>query len=308
MELRIEIPTHISDNFGDPLFYFINTILNVNNSKAEIFHFDFNNCMFINPFIIGGLTSIAHYQRLKGKKVHYTFNKQNESISNYFKTVYFPDGFNYQESQFQNLDTFFENYHSKTYIPLIAFPAGKKEIENKIREKVISAINSILKDQLKLKGYVLMAIFYMIDELTQNITDHSGSNKGILFAQFYPTKNFMDICIADYGKGLLQSYIDAGKHNPKSDEEAINFAIFGKSTKNLPESRGFGLSTSRRILVEGLKGKFCIYSGNAFFVQDIEREELIALEEGYYYKGCYVALRIPILTNEQFNLYDYVGN
>jgi anti-sigma regulatory factor (Ser/Thr protein kinase) len=304
--LQLKVPERVTDNFGNPINYFLDCVSKVNPSLANKIDFDFNNCKFTSPFIIGGLASIAGAEKQKGIDVSCSLNEQNENLAGYIKTICFPWGFDYTRYQLKELDEVMKPYHLKTYIPLVCFPTAKNDFENNVREKVISAINSILKNQLKLSGAILLAIYYLIDELTQNIVDHSESSKGILFAQFYQTKNYMDICISDYGKGLLRSYIDSGKHNPTSDEEALNFAISGKSTKDRAESRGFGISTSRKMLVEGLKGKFLIYSGRAFFVQNIEKEEIISLPEKYNYRGCYVALRIPILENRQFDFYKYV--
>jgi anti-sigma regulatory factor (Ser/Thr protein kinase) len=305
-ELVIKIPSRIPDNFGEPIGVIVGCILHINKANPEIIRFDFSECKFANPIVIGGIACIARAEEKKGRQIKYTFNEANENLTGYIKTIFFPESFNYKKYKLDELVSVLEPYHSKNYIPLICFPNSQSADDSNVREKVISAINSIFKNQLKLKGDVLQAIYYLVDELTQNIADHSGSENGIVFAQFYPAKNYMDVFIGDYGKGLFQSYIDSGKHNPTSDEEAVNFAIFGKSTKNLPESRGFGISTSRKMLVEGLRGKFLIYSGRAFFAQTVEQQDLIALSEDYSYKGCFVALRIPILENKQFSFYDYV--
>jgi hypothetical protein len=305
-ELTIKIQARIPDNFGTPIGILIEYFALINKSKDEIIHFDFSECKFANPVIIGGIASISRVEQQKGRQIKYSFNEANENLTSYIKTIFFPESYNYAQYPIEELNAALEPYHSKNYIPLMCFPNSQSADDSNIREKITSAINSIFKNQLKLTGDVLLAIYYLVDELTQNIADHSGSEKGIVFAQFYPTKNYMDIFIADYGKGLFQSYIDTGKHNPNSDQEAVNFAVFGKSTKDLPESRGFGISTSRKMLVEGLKGKFFIYSGRAFFVQNVEKQELIALSEEYYYKGCFVVLRIPILENKQFSFYNYV--
>jgi hypothetical protein len=304
-EVRINIPPNVSDNFGEPIYFFLNCVYILNYDDAPIV-VDFSNCKFSNPFIIGGVVSLIEYHRQRGRKVSYVFNPNNDQFESYLKTIYFPDGFDYDNYQLDELNHKLESYHQKKYIPLVLFPTAKTDKENKIREKIISAVNSIFKNQLQLSNIILQAIYYLVDELTQNIVDHSNSDKGIIFAQFYPSKNYMDICIADYGKGLLQSYIDSGKYHPQTDEEAINFAVFGKSTKDLPESRGFGISTSRKMLVEGLKGKFFICSGGAFFNQNIEKEELISLPQDMHYKGCYIALRIPILDNKQFDFYKFI--
>lgn len=50
-------------------------------------------------------------------------------------------------------------------------------------------------------------------------------------------------------------------------EAVINYQV---STKNLPgaENRGFGIRTSREMLVNGLGGEYLIYSGIALFVSN----------------------------------------
>jgi len=60
-----------------------------------------------------------------------------------------------------------------------------------------------------------------------------------------------------------------------SSIEAINSAANGVSTKNRPEAegRGFGISTSFDMLVNGLKGKYAVMSGNAFMSKNSLNEE-----------------------------------
>ncbi|MEO6882415.1 MAG: hypothetical protein ABI199_00170 [Bacteroidia bacterium] len=306
-KITLNIPKRGSDNFLEPIYNFMNFVSILNQNEVDILEIDFSKCKFANPFIIGGAASLANSHNQKGgEKSKVITNSVNEEFSNYLDTISFYDGFNYSECNLDELDNALRSYYTKTYIPIVCFPTGKTEHEVKIREKIITAINNIIKNQLGLKQEQFTAIAYLIDELTQNIVEHSGSEKGILFAQFYPTKNYMDVCIVDYGKGLFQSYIDSGKHHPKSEEEAINFAVFGKSTKDLAESRGFGISTSREMLVTGLKGKFFLYSGGTFYIQTLEQQEVLSLLDEYNYKGCYIALRIPVIQQDDFNFYNFV--
>ena len=46
----------------------------------------------------------------------------------------------------------------------------------------------------------------MIEECVDNITQHSKSERGYIFAQAYPHKQYLDICVADNGITLLGSY------------------------------------------------------------------------------------------------------
>ena len=307
LTLTLKIPKRTSDNFGEPIKKFIDFIGEVNNfeTQIEILEFDFSETKFISPFLISGLVYLANHHQIKGGQCKVIFRDFSDSKS-YLETVKFYEGFNYHGLTNKSIEDFFAPYHQKNHTPIINFPTSVSSTANACRENIISALNKILKNQLKLTGELAAGIYYLIDELTQNIVDHSGSTNGSIFAQFFISKNFMDVCIWDNGKGLLNSYIESGKHNPKSHSEAINFAVYGKSTKNIPESRGFGLSTSKKMLVKGLKGKFFIFSGDSFFLQTHDKEEVITIPQKYSVNGCYLALRIPILSNEKFNFYEYL--
>ncbi len=308
MTATLKIPRRIADNFGDPVLRFINFTEFVRNnvSVQDEIEMDFTETIFVNPFLVGGLAHIASVHEQSGGKVSMRFKDGVDSIRSYLETIYFYSGFDYASAGGDQMRDVFESYHAKTYTPIVRFPTALSVESNQSREKNLSALNQILKNQLSLKGDFAMGVYYLIDELTQNIVDHSGAAFGTIFAQYFPSKNFMDICITDTGKGLLQSYLDTNKHAPGSHAEALNFAVYGKSTKDIPESRGFGLSTSRNMLVNGLKGKFLIMSGNAFFIQTAEREEVVTLPDSIHVQGCYIALRIPILDQKEFNLYNYM--
>lgn len=302
----IKIPARVSDNFGDPISKLLDILAAVNKAGYQTpKQFDFSECKFFSPFLLAGLSCIYN-ANLKNNDAISIIPPSTNSINEYLNTICFPSGFAYNPNEIENFQTLFAPYHTKKYIPIIFFPATKTGNNSIVREKILSAVNSIFKTQLNLGGGVLQAIYYMIDELTQNITDHSQCDSGIIFAQFYPSKNYMDICIVDNGIGLLQGYINSGKYTVATHEDAVNLAIKGKSTKDLPESRGFGLSTSRKMLVEGLKGKFLLFSGSAMFVQTVEKEEILSVESDYKLNGCYIALRIPTFNNKEFDFYKYI--
>lgn len=301
----IKIPERTSDNFGDPILKLLDIQAAINSSNLDTEkQFDFSECKFFNPFLLGGITSIYNNEIQKGNDTGIIF-PTSLSVKDYLDTIHFPNGFPYNPNEIENFKASLSPFHSKSYIPVIFFPATKTGNNSSIREQILSAVNSILKEQLKLSGGVLQALYYMIDELTQNIADHSNCDKGLVFAQFYPSKNYMDICISDNGIGLLQGYINSGKYKVESDKEAVSLAVTGKSTKDLPESRGFGLSTSRKMLVNGLKGKFLLWSGSSMFIQTVENEEILSLEDEFRFQGCLIALRIPTFDNKEFNFYDF---
>ncbi len=144
-----------------------------------------------------------------------------------------------------------------------------------------------------------------MDEAIANIVDHSMEQRGFIFAQNYPSKNFMDVCIADNGLSILGAYNESGFSEITTDELAIQNAVSGKSTKHEAHSRGFGIRTSKKMLVNGLKGKYFLLSGNAFIIHSISQEEIITLPVPLKWKGTILALRIPIINNADFNPSNY---
>lgn len=293
--------SHAKENFGDAVNEFILCLHQIKKETPEKIIFDFSECVFFRPHITGGIVSLAKSLREQGRQVEFVIPQSSELL-NYLEAIYFPDGVDFAGSTPAAINRNLMEFHSKSYLPIICFPVSYADAG--IRQQIMTAVNTLFKNQLKLDGNIFAAISYMVDELTQNIADHSKSPQGLILAQYYPKKQYMDLCIADWGKGIYQSYLDNDKFKPKDTVEALEYAVKGKSTKNLPESRGFGLSTSRKMLVHGLKGRFLIMSGDAFFLELPDKEELIQSE--IEYKGCYVALRIPTHTAKDFDFYKFV--
>lgn len=79
----------------------------------------------------------------------------------------------------------------------------------------------------------------------------------------------MDVCIADRGVGLLGSYEKLPDNEIESDMEAIKAANRGLSSKNLPdaENRGFGIKTSKQMLIQGLGGQYLMISGSSLYIR-----------------------------------------
>jgi anti-sigma regulatory factor (Ser/Thr protein kinase) len=301
-KLTLNIPSRTLDNFLEPISQLVKFLKEIDSSpEIDTIEFDYSDCKFTSPFLIAGLISLGMKNEQKGNSNIWNFS------NSYLSAIKFPLGLSYDDSCPKKIAEIFQVYHDKTYIPIVCFPTGKSVSDNNVRENIINALENILMKQLNLKGQMLSAIPYLIAEATQNIVDHSNSGKGIIFAQYFKTKGYLDLCIADYGKGLYKSYEVTDKFNPVNTTEAMNFAVYGKSTKDQAVSRGFGISTSRDMLVNGMNGKYFIMSNDTFFIQTSNNKEVVCLPEGMNYDGCYVALRIPtVLENDKFSIYNYI--
>ncbi len=306
-QITFELPERCADNFSDPLNYIFSVIRQVNElDKPTTIHFSFKTCRFIHPFILLALVSAENTWRKQNHVVSFDIKDSHSEVFSYLQTIRFPEGINRLNIMDNNYEQVFSSFISKSYIPLVRFPARVFNDETNIRDQILTKLDILLATQLKLQGQYKQAIYYMISELTQNIVHHSGCSEGLIIAQNFPTKNYADICIADYGKGFLQTYVNSAKYQVSNHQQAMESAIHGKSTKDLPESRGYGLTTSRNMLTKGLKGKFFVWSGNAIFVQNIKNEEFISVSDSLNFHGCFIALRIPTLENKQFDFYNFI--
>lgn len=197
-----------------------------------------------------------------------------------------------------------EKYVLKTYIPIIDFSADRN---SDAKEAVSSIVENLIIRQLNIQPNVANGLKYMIDETLDNITEHSESDRGYIFAQSYPRKGFLDVCIADRGVTLLGSYQKLPGNEIASDSEAIKAANRGLSSKNLPdaENRGFGIKTSKQMLIKGLGGQYLMMSGSSLYVKSPNFDSFYLMPNGLRWNGTIVALRIPYNV-PLFNYINYI--
>lgn len=69
----------------------------------------------------------------------------------------------------------------------------------------------------------------------------------------------------------------------------------GVSSKNLPdaENRGYGIYTTKNMLITGLNGQYMMMSGSALYLKDKQFDNIIELPGGLKWNGTVIALRIP---------------
>lgn len=226
------------------------------------------------------------------------------NVNSYLTTMLFNDG-GIDASVMRNTEfrTLMEKYIDKRYIPIIRFPTQEEGSDK--RDVILSTIHAILNKQCGFAANVDVGLRYVIGEIADNIIEHSHSPYGYITTQSYQSKGFTDICIADIGGTILGSYSE----NPRTagidtDVEALQSAVAGISTKNLPEAenRGFGLRTTIRMLTKGLGGEFLLASGGAAFAANPKNEQYIELPSGIKFSGTIIAFRV----NHNFNSFNYL--
>ncbi|MEK7064937.1 MAG: hypothetical protein AAB963_00660, partial [Patescibacteria group bacterium] len=174
----------------------------------------------------------------------------------------------------------------KSYIPIGVL----KEEKGADRERLESLFSTMIYNVLGSVSGAKNAVYYPITELVTNIFDHSKQNKGFIFGQFYPKKNYLDICIVDCGRGLAKTY-EEEKGLKLSDSDSIVEVLRGHSTKQSVE-RGYGVHTSKKVVCECLGGEFVLLSGSSALMASGKKQKIVDLP-GFYWQGVIIAYRIP---------------
>ena len=293
------IKEHINikdDRLIDGLTPVVRMMSQIEVSGEQEITLDFSDTRFISP--VFALSIIVYLSRC-GKCISF------KNVPDYFERIGLVNG-GIKPDMMRQTEFLaeLEKYASKTYIPIIDFAAGRN---SDAKEAVSSIVENMIIRQLSIQSNVANGLKYMIDETLDNISEHSESDRGYIFAQAYPTKGFLDVCIADRGVSLLGSYEKLPGNEIVSDMEAIKAANRGLSSKNLPdaENRGFGIRTSKQMLIQGLGGQYLMISGSSLYIKTRNIDSFYSMPQALRWNGTIVALRIPY-HSASFNYIDYI--
>lgn len=285
------------DRLIDGLIPALRIMSKAENTEDDTLNVDFTDTVFVSPVFV--LSSIVYLSRC-GKHVLIS------NVSDYLKTIGLDTGgIHPDEMRESEFKAKMEGYSGVTYIPIINFPARTNDDS---KEAISTIVENIIIRQSNIAPNVAQGIKYMVDETLDNITEHSESDRGFLYAQAYPKKRYLDICIADRGITLLGSYKRLPDNEISTDLEAIKAANRGISSKNLPEAenRGYGIYTSKRMLINGLGGEYLMISGSNFYYMHPGADGIYSLPDGLRWNGTIVALRIPYYQDSKFNYINYI--
>lgn len=306
----IQLPARFSDNFGDPIQKIFKVLENISSvHQGEEVVLDYSRAKFTHPFFSLSLPLIKEQFHRKGKEITLLSDFTDSFTKDYMGYLNFPEGFDAIAYVSDDFKEYLDSYRTKKYIPIINFPVGDSAAVSQIRDQFLSAINQLLVGICGVKAPMTTALMYLIDEAVNNVLHHSYDERGYLLAQYYPSKGYTDIVIADIGRTILESYENSEKYQGKieTDREAMEAALAGKSTKSNNVGRGFGISTSKEMLTRGLNGKYFLWSGNVCNIHNSEINNIINLPKTVYWQGAYLCLRIPVVPLPDFDPYKFMG-
>ncbi len=247
-------------------------------SPREIVRFDLSQLTFACPLLV--LPFCAY---LNTTKSEYSLG-ENNAVASYLDAISFPKGIDSISSFRAKIQK------EKSYVPISVLMRERPPERERLEALFMGMI---YKTMQTIEG-ARNAVFYPITEIVTNIFEHSKQDQGFVFGQFYPTKNHLEICIVDRGRGLAMAYKEE-KGLRLSDQEAIAEVMRGNSTKPNTD-RGYGIRTSKKVVCEGLGGEFVLVSGSSALLASQSKEQLVSLTN-FYWQGVIVAYRIPKPTN-----------
>lgn len=306
--MKLPVPSQPAHFWGESLFKLSQFSEIVNSSADQTIELDLSGSKFLNGHFLAGLFCLIQNWISAGKTIEFAWGPDTVK---YFRQVHFPNGFNLVTNP--EYASLMVEYGDRTYFPITLFPCPVQAFESSPQmDAAIEAICTVIHTLIKPSTQYREALDFLITELANNVMNHSGIHKGIIFAQAYPAKKVLDIIIADTGKGIFASYKDNPNFQPKDEGEAVSFAMTGCSTKDLPETRGFGLTNSRDIVVKALDSRLMAWSGSTVFFENAVRKGVFAVPRSAvkppYFQGCFIALRLRIQDTLKVKLMDIVGS
>lgn len=292
--MEIKLCVNIQDDeLSRGLLPMLKLMPKIENCKDEVAELVFEGREFFTPLFV--LSFIVFCSKC-GKKIRLC------NLPGYLQTIKFQDlGLHPDQLRTSEFIAMMQKYLNKTYIPIINFPSKSDS-----RDSIISTVEQMIINQSSIPNNISQALRYIIAESLDNIADHSESQRGYVLAQVYKQKGYLDLCIADSGITLLGSYQKLKNNGITSDIEAMQAAQKRISSKNVngTDSRGFGIYTSRRMLVDGMGGQYLMISGNAVYMLGKGYDDYYSFPSGIRWGGTIIAFRFP-LSKPDFNYANF---
>lgn len=261
---------------------------------------DFSECSNLHSIYLAALSTQIYRYRDKIKIIGVS-----EELNAFLQMVYFLNPLEIDQSLTLDINGIYGN---KTYTPICKFNPNIEAHSDKAQR----IIKETLRNQIGLHINLYTTVSYFMGELVDNISEHSDSESAFIHSQYVPQEGMIYLFIADKGKSIYTSFATDERYSgllTQDESSAINLALEGKSTKNRPdtENRGYGISTTRKIVVEVLGGAFYILSGGVFYGYERDEDSQIAdLPNDLQWDGTAILLKIPTKLPENFDIYQYI--
>ena len=297
--LQVKIPQNLSLRNA---LNFCNRLWNLEHSDE--YEFDFANLSRVEPFTMAYVANeLKRFRKTKPESKFTALNHKNKSYAahmGFFRAFGLKFGNEPGEAA-----------GSSTYLPLTILNVSDLQQEaadsydhvGNIIEAKSEQIAKILTRQNS--GDLVDTLTFSIREILRNVVEHSESEIIEYCAQYWPTKNLVELAVLDTGNGIMHGLSTNPFLNISNERDALHLAMLpgvsGKMYKGVKKRKhdewqnsGFGLYMTSRICRNG--GDFFIASNDkSIFLDRTSKNDLECK-----YKG--TALRLRIDTSK---IYSY---
>ncbi|WP_198010339.1 hypothetical protein [Psychrobacter cryohalolentis] len=289
--IEVKIPQNLSLTNA---LNFCNRLWDLDDSDK--YAFDFVNLEFIEPFTMAYVAN--ELKRFRQTKIESEFVALNHQHKTYAAHMGFFKAFGLDCGNKPG-----QAAGSSTYLPLTILNVAelKKEAADAY-DHVGNVIESKSEDIAKIltrqeEGDLVDTLTFSIREIIRNIVEHSDSKVIEYCAQYWPTKNIVELAILDTGNGIMKGLSTNPHLIIKDERDALHLAMLpgvsGKMYKGVKKRRddewqnsGFGLYMTSRICRNG--GDFFIVSNDKSIFLDSKSKRDIECN----YRGTALRLRI----------------
>jgi len=210
----------------------------------EDFVIDFKNVNQIFPNAATPITGIIDYYKTEGKD--FILENVNQLLEN--------TGIG-------------EPYTVKDNKDLISYSILNRVWKFENYDEVFLLVNSYLDELQKTDQFeegVLNGLEWSLNEVMDNVIQHSNSNVGYIMGQIHKTTKHVAFCIFDSGQGIYNSLKSSKNHNPRHPIDALTLCIKEGITRDEKIGQGNGLFGLHQI-IKNNKGQMAITSNAASF-------------------------------------------
>jgi len=205
---------------------------------------DFTNCEFLYPDYALILLCAIKFIESKGIEVHGKIKlDKNTLIYNFLLKIDFFKNLKIDLPKTENILNDNSFIEIQSYNPDNQLP-------------VLHKIIKLLKEKSKMDDDVFTGLDYCLNEILDNILNHSKEKEGWVVAQYFHKLNQIRLMVVDHGIGIQQALNE--KYN-FTEEEALNKCIISGVTNG--KGQGHGLYATSLFAKEN-KGWLSIISGS----------------------------------------------
>jgi anti-sigma regulatory factor (Ser/Thr protein kinase) len=243
---------------------------------------DFSNCDFLYPDYALIVLCAIKFIESEGIEVHGKIKlDKNTLIYNFLLKIDFFKNLKIQLPKIKN------DIKDNSFIEIQNYTSGNQL-------QVLHKIVKLLKEKSKMDDNVFTGLDYCLNEILDNILNHSKEKEGWVVAQYFNKLNQIRLMIVDHGIGIQQALNE--KYNFTGEEALKNCIVSGVTNGR---GQGHGLFATSLFAKEN-KGWLSIISGSNKL--DVS-ESKTSISEIKFWQGTCVYLRINTNIEVDYKLF-----